>query len=121
MLRVTSETEVEPIRLPGRDVFNLITDAENLSVGVDIIEVGGRTAPPHYHPESEAAIYLIHGRLKVICDEAEAEMNAGDIVLIPPGSTHIAENIGEGEAKILFCFSPPVRTGDWVEIAEQAR
>ena len=118
MLILTRETEVEPIHLPGRDVLNLVTEAENLSVGIDIIKVGGKTAPPHYHPENEEAVYLIDGRLKVICDEAEAEMNAGDIVLITPGSAHIFENIGEAEAKILFCSSPPVRTGDWVEIKE---
>jgi putative monooxygenase len=116
---IIHENEITPIHLSGRDVFNLITSenagSKSLSVGVDIIFPEGKTCPPHYHPESEEAVYLIQGKLKVYYAGQVSVMRSGDIIFIKPGTIHLFENIGEQKAKILFCFSPPVKTGAWIE------
>lgn len=117
---IISEKEIEPTHLPGRDVFNLITSenvgSKSLSVGMDIIFPEGKTSPPHYHPKSEEAVYLIQGKLKVYYNSQVSIMHSGDIIFIKPGTVHLFENTGKRKAKILFCFSPPVKTGDWIEV-----
>ncbi len=117
---IISENGIEPIHLSGRNVFNLITPenvgSKCLSIGVDIIFPKGKTIPPHYHPKSEEAVYLIQGKLKVYYNSQALVMHRGDIIFIKPGTVHLFENIGKRKAKILFCFSPPVKTGNWVEV-----
>lgn len=117
---IISEDGIKPIHLSGRDVFNLITPekagSKYLSVGMDIIFPEGKTSPPHSHPRSEEAVYLIRGKLKVHYNSQMSVMHPGDIIFIKPGTVHLFENIGKKKAKILFCFSPPVKTGAWVEV-----
>lgn len=120
-MKIINEKEITPIHLPGRDVFNLVTPentgCKRFSIGIDIISKDGGTKPPHCHPKSTEVVYLISGKLKVIDGEGKFHyIRSGDIVYLPPGTVHYFKNVGEKEAKILFCYSPPVKTGEWIEI-----
>jgi len=122
---IIREKDVKPTRLSGRDVFNLVTSkntgSKYLSVGVDIIFPKGKTNPPHYHPKSEEVVYVIQGKLKAYYNDRIIVMSPGDAIFIKPRAVHFFENTGKEEAKIIFSFSPPVKTGNWVEVERSSK
>lgn len=51
----------------------------------------------HYHEGQEEVYFFVHGRGRMIVDENEMEVKAGDIVLIPDGLFHKVFNTGESD------------------------
>lgn len=54
--------------------------------GVDTI-IAGKGCEPHFHDCDEYWI-IVEGRAKVILDDEETEVRAGDMVITPMGSEH---------------------------------
>jgi mannose-6-phosphate isomerase-like protein (cupin superfamily) len=76
------------------------------------------TVPPgsdteeHFHRASEE-IYLFtagSGRMKL--GDEEADVTAGDTVVIPPGTPHKLWNTGTEPLKLLCCCAPPYSHDD---------
>jgi mannose-6-phosphate isomerase-like protein (cupin superfamily) len=67
----------------------------------------GEETEEHYHRVSEE-IYLFtagSGRMKL--GDEEAEVAAGDTIVIPPGTPHKLWNTGSEPLKLLCCCAPP--------------
>jgi transcriptional regulator with XRE-family HTH domain len=58
-----------------------------------------------YHPGDEL-IYVLEGRLKVIIAGEKHVLNAGDSLSFKSHLPHRWDNIGEGEAKVIWTLSP---------------
>jgi mannose-6-phosphate isomerase-like protein (cupin superfamily) len=80
-----------------RDSFILLdkenTGSDNLTVGSTIVYPGARTGG-HAHVEVEEVYYITKGKGKMIVDEAEFEVKAGDAFWVNPGAFHITFNTG---------------------------
>lgn len=73
--------------------------AKGLSMCLVIIPPGA-TAPPHFHPEHETAIYLLKGRVELLYGQGLKQRQiceAGDFVFTPPGVPHQPRNLSATE------------------------
>jgi mannose-6-phosphate isomerase-like protein (cupin superfamily) len=64
------------------------------SVMLEIWDVGGRQ-PENVHADSPEIFYFIHGSGLAHCDGHTVEVGPGDLVVLPAGSDHYIENVGE--------------------------
>ena len=69
----------------------------------------GAKVPRHSHV-NEQFTYIVSGAMKLIFDDGEVLLSAGDVILIPPHVPHAAEAIEE--TLDMDCFSP--RREDWI-------
>jgi len=91
-------------------------DSRHQSLAEATVEPGGRTAE-HYHPRAEEIYYFVAGagRLRLGGKEGiEAAVQAGDCVVIAPGTLHKLFNDGPAALVLLCCCSPPYRDDDTV-------
>ncbi len=89
------------------------TRARNQSLAEATVEPGGATAE-HYHPRAEELYYFVAGQGRMRLGKEEAEVRAGDCVVIPPGTTHKLFNTGPEKLVLLCCCAPPYSDDDTV-------
>ena len=82
------------------------TAAENQSLAEATVPPGGRTEA-HYHRTSEELYLFTAGRGRMRLAGEEADVGAGDCVVIPPGVEHELWNASEEEPLVLLCCCAP--------------
>ncbi len=82
------------------------TAAENQSLAEATVPPGGSTAA-HLHRTSEEVYYFTSGSGRMRLGEEQAEVTAGDCVVIPPGVEHKLWNASQSEALVLLCCCAP--------------
>ena len=83
----------------------------NQSLAEATVPPGGETRL-HRHQRTEEIYHVTAGRGLMTLGEERFEVEAGDTVLIPPGTAHCIRNSGAGDLKILCCCSPPYSHDD---------
>jgi mannose-6-phosphate isomerase-like protein (cupin superfamily) len=81
-LRATPETSVSLIRLAGAE-------------------------QPHLHRDHDLVVVLLSGAARLHLGERTVEVRPGDVMEIPRGVVHWAENSGPGASEVYALFSPP--------------
>jgi mannose-6-phosphate isomerase-like protein (cupin superfamily) len=89
------------------------TKARHQSLAEATVEPGGETAE-HYHPRAEELYYFVAGAGRMRLGDDEADVTAGDCVVIAPGSVHKLWNPGPRQLVLLCCCSPPYTNNDTV-------
>jgi mannose-6-phosphate isomerase-like protein (cupin superfamily) len=89
------------------------TAARNQSLAEATLPPGGETAE-HYHPTAEELYYFTSGSGRLRLGEDEAEVRAGDCVVIPPGTPHKLFNGGPDPLVLLCCCAPAYSDDDTV-------
>lgn len=84
----------------------------------EAIVLPGASTETHRHHVSEELYYITQGVGTMTLGKDVLEVRTGDVVCIPPGSTHNVRNTGKEELKILCCCSPPYSHED-TELIEQ--
>jgi mannose-6-phosphate isomerase-like protein (cupin superfamily) len=117
-VRVASLRDIKPFTtLDGsgiREVAGPATgNAANQSLAEATVPPGGATAE-HYHRETEEIYFFTAGSGRMRLGDEEAEVAAGDTVVIPPGVRHKLWATGEGELRLLCCCAPAYRDEDTV-------
>ena len=80
-----------------------------------IIDSGEGEGPdPHTHPYSETFIVL-EGRGRFRCGDDDVEAEAGDIVVVPPGTVHGFKGIGPGQLRMVGIHAAPRMETTWLE------
>jgi mannose-6-phosphate isomerase-like protein (cupin superfamily) len=74
---------------------------------------GGETAE-HYHPLTEELYYFVGGSGRMRLGADEAEVRAGDCVVIMPGTPHKLWNPGPEPLVLLCCCAPAYSDDDTV-------
>jgi len=85
----------------------------NQSLAQATIEVGGETTE-HFHIEAEEIYYLTSGSGRLRLGGEEAEVEAGDCIVIAPGVPHKLWNTGGKPLTLLCCCAPAYRHEDTV-------
>jgi quercetin dioxygenase-like cupin family protein len=81
------------LSVPGREV---------VQVRVDIAP--GVASPRHTHP-GEEIIYVLEGTLEYEVEgKPPVTLKAGDVLFVPAGATHVAKNVGSGNAAELATY-----------------
>jgi mannose-6-phosphate isomerase-like protein (cupin superfamily) len=89
------------------------TAARSQSLAEASVPAGAETVE-HHHVRSEELYYFIAGRGRMRLGSEEAEVAAGDCVVIPPGTAHKLWNTGGEPLVLLCCCSPPYSDEDTV-------
>jgi mannose-6-phosphate isomerase-like protein (cupin superfamily) len=89
------------------------TAARKQSLAEATVPPGGETAE-HYHPRTEELYYFVAGAGRMRLGEDEADVRAGDCVVIPPGTSHKLWNPGAEPLVLLCCCAPAYSDGDTV-------
>jgi mannose-6-phosphate isomerase-like protein (cupin superfamily) len=89
------------------------TKARNQSLAEATVDAGGETAE-HYHPQSEEIYYFTAGSGRMRLGSQEAEITAGDCVVIPPGIVHKLWNTGTLPLVLMCCCAPAYSHEDTV-------
>jgi mannose-6-phosphate isomerase-like protein (cupin superfamily) len=89
------------------------TAARNQSLAEATVLPRGETAE-HYHPRTEEIYYFVAGRGRMRLGEDEGDIEAGDCVVITPGTPHKLWNPGPEPLVLLCCCAPPYSDDDTV-------
>lgn len=94
-----------------------------LSEGPDVLVLEtlwprpGHRALPHVHPALEERFEVLEGLAAFVIGDAPERLAApGDVVVAPPGVTHLASNAADGPTRVRIEFRPP---GRWLEVVER--
>lgn len=71
---------------------------------------------PHIHRNHDLHVVLLSGEAKVHFKDREFEMKPGDIVEIPRGTYHWAENLSKQGSEVYAIFTPPYDGKDYEEV-----
>ena len=94
------------------------TAARAQSLAEATIPAGGHTLE-HFHRRSEEIYYFVAGSGRMRLDAVDADVAAGDCVVIPPGSPHKLW-ASQNEDLVLLCACSPAYSDDDTVITEPA-
>lgn len=89
------------------------TSVRHQSLAEATLPPGGETAE-HYHPRAEEIYYFTSGSGTMRLGEDEAEVKAGDCVVISPGIPHKLWSRGPDPLVLLCCCAPAYADADTV-------
>jgi len=117
-VQISTLDQLEPfITADGSTIRELAhprwTDAQNQSLAEATLPPNTETAE-HYHPIAEEIYHFVSGRGRMRLGEDEAEIAAGDAVVIPPGTPHKLWNTGDEPLVLLCCCAPAYQHDDTV-------
>ena len=117
-MQISSLQQLKPfITADGSSIRELAhpnwTAAANQSLAEATLPPNGETAE-HYHPQAEEIYHFVSGIGRMRLGEDEAEITAGDCVVIPPGTPHKLWNTGPEPLVLLCCCAPAYSHDDTV-------
>jgi len=95
--------DVEPIPLHfglgdfrriGETEFWIANEAEHGYCGKFLFVFGDQTCPFHRHKVKHETFFIVRGAVRMITDDGDRVMNAGDVLVMPPGIGHSFTGIG---------------------------
>jgi mannose-6-phosphate isomerase-like protein (cupin superfamily) len=117
-MQIARLEQLEPfITVDGSSIRELAhprwTAAQHQSLAEATLPRGGETAE-HYHPRAEEIYHFVSGHGRMRLGDTEAEIQAGDAVVIPPGTPHKLWNTGDEPLVLLCCCAPAYEHDDTV-------
>jgi mannose-6-phosphate isomerase-like protein (cupin superfamily) len=88
-------------------------NAINQSLAEATVPPGGETIE-HFHRVTEEIYHFVSGDGRMRLGAQEAEVHAGDTVVIAPGLTHKLWNTGDEPLVLLCCCAPPYSHEDTI-------
>ena len=104
-------------------LITLLADAPETGGAVTInratLAVGSTGAPAHTHTRAAESFFVLDGELQVLVDERIVHLTKGDLLLVPPGTTHAFAPPHGKAADVLVVFTPGMRRFDYYRLLEQ--
>ena len=85
---------------------HVLATGEHTQVVVMSIPPGGDIGE-ETHSDTDQVLYLVDGAGRAILDGVKAEFAVGDLVLVPAGTTHNFQTVGDAPMKIITTYAPP--------------
>jgi mannose-6-phosphate isomerase-like protein (cupin superfamily) len=107
-------------------IFDPVGEGTSFVACVEIFDVGGRP-PPNAHLRAHEMFFVLKGEGLAHAGDRTVPIKAGDSLLVPPGSTHVIENTGNGRLYTLTLMVPDeefaalIRRGTPVELDDEDR
>ena len=70
-----------------------------------LVRLAGKEQP-HYHDEHDLNVTLLTGKSIIHFQDRDVLMQAGDVVFIPKGTYHWAENLDKNASVVFAVYSP---------------
>lgn len=100
---LTQEDWQIPLNDAGIGVKTLTKTAET---STHLLALKGKEKP-HVHDTHDLTAIVLSGKVNIHFKDRTQEMTTGDVVSIPRGTFHWAENICEEQSQIYVIFNPP--------------
>jgi len=117
-VRIASLKDIEPLRVPGRDLQWIVTPetigAEQLSIAIMTCPARSIVKPLHSHKGIEEVILILAGEGEAYVDGDKAFFKKGDAVLFPADSKHQVRNTGDEPLITASIFSAPTNPDSYV-------
>ena len=98
-----------------KGVFKYSTIAEVNDASVELLKVDNEI-PLHSHPKENHFAYVMKGKLKVTIGDNSYDAGPGSLIVIPAGTLHSMQRVGDSPAEIIAFSSPPYMAKDTVMI-----
>jgi mannose-6-phosphate isomerase-like protein (cupin superfamily) len=110
-LKIRSRDRAVPYQTKDGSLIRSIMDlsnspVENLSLAEATVNPGSKSRL-HLHTRSEEIYYLLQGKGRIYIEGKSREVARFDAILIPPGTKHYIENVGQEDLIFLCLCSPP--------------
>lgn len=107
---ITDAVTAPAYRISPGDTVKLVVlrtpdEQYDSSVFLEIWEPGG-AQPPNSHPASVETFYFLKGEGIAYCDESVVPVGAGQLLVLPPRSTHRIENSADGRLYAITTMTP---------------
>ena len=79
----------------------------------------GKAFQAHFHEDMQEIFIVIKGAARILVDNEQAEIHAGDTVVVPVGSIHSMENVGQNDVEYIV-VGVSKGTGGRTIVIEQA-
>lgn len=89
-----------------------IADGAGFTLVVEIFAPGGAT-PPNTHRAAQEAFFVLRGEGRARAGESWMPIQAGDTLMLPPGTEHVVENTGREK---LYCLTLMVPDEDFAAL-----
>ena len=113
----------EVIKVGQLEIRYLVEGVENGGLGLFemTIPAGARVPPPHSHTNNEECVYVLEGVLRYTVDEETRDLQPGDWMSTPRGSTHRFENPRDVTARALVMLTPDIGARYFREVGALVR
>lgn len=91
-----------------------------LTANRSTFRTGADGAPPHVHRHMSELFYVLDGALQVLVGDEVIVLEAGDLLVVPPGTPHAFAAPRGREADVLFVFSPGRERFDYYRLLDRA-
>ncbi len=111
MVKIVHPSDAKDLNLPGRKSLEIVSaEIGSAAVTLRLVEIpvatpGETPRNPHRHTDFEECMYVLSGQGVTCTAEGEAEVVAGDTILVPAGDLHVTRNTGSTPLRML-CFFP---------------
>ncbi|MFC5747279.1 cupin domain-containing protein [Actinomadura rugatobispora] len=78
-------------------------------------------ATPHYHRDSAEMFFILDGRLQVLIDDEVVTAREGDLLVVPPHTTHAFAAAPDSAADVLIVLTPGVERFDYFRLLDRVR
>jgi len=74
---------------------------------------------PHVHDSHDGTVFVLSGRFLVYLGDLTVTVGPGDVLEIPRGVVHWAENIHPDASEAYVIFTPPYDEKDWRPVSRR--
>ena len=107
---VVRAADAEAHELPGGSSMRLLADgpatAGQLSIHRTLLRDGADGAGPHHHTMAAELFYVLRGSLQVLVGDDIVLAAEGDVVVVPPGTSHAFAAAPGCDAELLAVVTP---------------
>ena len=99
----------------------MLADQEGtLTSNRSFMRAGSAGAPPHRHQRSAELFFVLDGALDVLLEDRIVTLEKGDLLVVPPGTTHAFAPPADHDADVLFVFTPGTARADYYRLLDAA-
>lgn len=107
---IQRDADAERVQDGAKSAIVLLADAQHTGGQATVnrahLEVGSPGAPAHSHQATTEMIFVVSGSLDVLVNDQVQVLGAGDLVVLPPGTTHAFAPTQGSAADMLAIFTP---------------
>lgn len=86
--------------------------SERMAMGISALPPGYST-PPHNHDAEEFAL-VVHGSGSITIEDEVIPVQAGSVVVTPPGTTHVTTAADDGPLVVYWTYGPAGSERRWL-------
>ncbi len=107
------------------DTITLLADVSHtgghLSSQRASLSRGRDGATPHFHRASAEMFFILEGELQILADDEVVTTRAGDMLFVPPHTTHAFGATENSGADVLIVFTPGVERFEYFRMIDRIR